>query len=67
MTKITTKLCCGCDKRMPVRLRHKRTTKNKCPHCGTINKWRIKDKQTVTIHAYLSEEAIAYRKSRGLC
>ncbi len=65
MAKIQTKVCCGCDQFMPVRLKYKRTTKNKCPHCGTINKWRIKDEKT-TIHAYLSEEAIAYRKSRGL-
>ena len=67
MTKTKLKPCCGCDKLIHVRLRHKRTTKNKCPLCGTINNWRIKDKQTITIHAYLSEEAIAYRKSRGLC
>jgi phage FluMu protein Com len=65
MTKIELKPCCGCDQLMPVRLRHKRTTKNKCSRCGTINKWRIKDKET-TINAYLSEEAITYRKSREL-
>ena len=45
MTKTKLKPCCGCDKLIHVRLRHKRTTKNKCPLCGTINKWRIKDKQ----------------------